>query len=56
MQGSVDFPEGMGANSRKGCANLLFANSFAENRMKMKEIEPKVGVERTSLASPWIRY
>ena len=35
-----DYSEGGGANSKIGCANILFCKFFAENCMKMKEFGP----------------
>ena len=42
-------PEGEGADSQSGCANLLFCKCFVKNCMKRKELGPK-----GSLAPQWI--
>ena len=47
-----DFPEGEVPIPKAGLLTYYFANCFAENCIKMKEIGPK-GV--TSLVPPWIR-
>ena len=36
----LGFPRGYWCQLQSGCTNLLFDESFGENCMKMKEIEP----------------
>ena len=44
------FPRG-GANSRRGCANLLFCKFFAKIYRKMKDFGPRGGASLTPLGS-----